>query len=142
MLEVIYSSPELRSFRFDFMLYPRSEEEAVEVMNIISRFRFHQAPEYMQNSGGFFLIPPSEFDIKFYYNGQENPNIPKIQTCVLETIDIDYAPNGFSAYEVPQETFPSEGRTGTPVAMRLSLAFRETEIITKQLIKDQQPLVF
>jgi len=138
MLEVIYSSPELRSFRFDFMLYPRSEEEAQEVQKLIDRFKYHQAPEYLQNSGGFFLVPPSEFDIKFYYNGQENPNIPKIQTCVLESIDVDYAPNGFSAYEIPQETYPSSGRTGMPVGIRLSLAFRETEIITKQLLKDQQ----
>ena len=113
------------------MFYPRNEKEATEVQKIIHKLRFHQAPEIDSNSQGFFLIPPSEFDIKFYYNGKENINIPKISTCVLTTIDVDYAPNGFSAYEVAGETYPSTGRTGMPVGIRLSLGFKETEILTK-----------
>jgi hypothetical protein len=101
MLEILYTSPEFRSFRFDFMMYPRSEQEATEVQNLINRFRFHQAPELVKGSGGYFMYPPSEFDISFYYNGQENPNIPKVSTCVLESIDTDYSPGGpFSAYEI------------------------------------------
>jgi hypothetical protein len=112
-------------------MYPRSEQEALQVQNIISRLRFHQAPELVSGSGGFFLYPPSELDISFYYNGSVNPNIPKISTCVLETIDVDYAPNGFSAYEVPGESAASVGRTGMPVAVRLSLQFKETEYLVK-----------
>lgn len=131
MLEVIYSSPDFRQFRFDFFFYPRSEKEAYEVQMIMDRLRFHQAPEIAKESNGFFLVPPSEFDLKFFYNGKENPNIPKISTCVLENIDLDYAPNGFSAYEVPGESTPSLGRTGMPVAIRMSLQFRETEYLTK-----------
>ena len=135
-LEVLYTSPQLRQFRFDFMFYPRSTREAVEVQRILDRLRFHQAPELLgsENSGGvggFFLVPPSEFDIKFYYNGRENPNIPKISTCVLTNLDIDYAPNGFSTYEVPNQSTPTTGRTGMPVAIRLSLEFKETEMLTK-----------
>ena len=64
------------------------------------------------------------------YNGIENPNIPKISTCVLESIFTDYAPNGFSAYEVPGQ-LAERGGTGMPVAIRLTLQFRETEIMTK-----------
>lgn len=135
-LEVLYVSPQLRTFRFDFMFYPRSTKEAIEVQKILDRLRFHQAPEILgpENSGGvggFFLVPPSEFDIKFYYNGQENPNIPKISTCVLTNLDIDYAPNGFATYEVPNEQDPYKGRTGMPVGIRLSLEFKETEMLTK-----------
>ena len=132
MMEVLYSSPQLRTFRFDFMFYPRSESEAKEVYDIIERIRFHQAPEYLKNSGGFYLIPPSEFDIKFMYNGEENPNIPKIiGSCVLQSIDLDYAPNGFAAYETVGDNSPKKGGTGTPVATRLSLTFKETTIVTK-----------
>lgn len=137
MLEVLYSSPQLRSFRFDFMFWPKSEEEAREAQKIIDLFRFHQAPEILPNSGGFFLVPPSEFDIKFYYNGRENPNIPRISTCVLETIDIDYAPNGFSAYEVPGRPLPEMGGTGMPVGIRMSLQFKETIILTKAFFKPE-----
>jgi hypothetical protein len=130
-LELIYSTPSFRSFRFQFMMYPRSEKEAQEVLDIINLLKFHQAPEILSRTAGRFLIPPSEFDIKFYYNGVENPNIPKISTCVLESIDADYAPNGFAAYEVPGENTPSKGKTGMPVAIRLDLQFKETEILTK-----------
>lgn len=137
MMEVIYSAPEFRNFRFDFMFYPRSRIEAKEVQNIIHRIRFHQAPEVLGNSsagglGGYFLVPPSEFDIKFFYNGAENPNIPPISTCVLQTVDVDYAPSGFAAYEVLEDGgAPKIGSTGMPVGIRLGLVFRETQIITK-----------
>jgi hypothetical protein len=134
-LELIYSSPAFRQFRFDFMFYPRSEKEAIEVQSIIETLKFHQAPEILNQGagglGGFFLVPPSEFDIKFYYNGSINPNIPEITTCVLTQIDTDYAPNGFATYEKPGKLKPSFGGTGMPVAIRLSLQFMETQIITK-----------
>lgn len=131
MLELLYQSPQFRNFRFDFMFYPRSEKEAAEVQRIINRLQFHQAPEIRKEYTSFFLVPPSEFDIKFYYNGVENPNIPKISTCVLEAIDVDYAPNGFSSYEVPGQNSPKVGGTGMPVGIRLGLQFKETEIMTK-----------
>jgi hypothetical protein len=136
MMEMIYASPKFRTFNFSFLFYPRDEKEAAEVQNILERLRFHQAPEIKSNSGGFFLVPPSEFDIKFYYNGGENPNIPPITTCVLKSIDIDYAPDGWSAYESPADFGkPKLGRTGMPVAIRLVLGFEETEIMTKDSYK-------
>ena len=131
MLELLYSSPSFRTFRFEFMMYPRSEKEAAEVQKIIGRLKFHQAPEYVKGSSGYFLVPPSEFDIKFMYNGKENMNIPKVSTCVLTGIDVDYAPNGFAAYEVFGDGKPSLGGTGMPVGIRLALQFKETEILTK-----------
>ena len=94
-------------------------------------------PEVLGNNsagglGGYFLVPPSEFDIKFYYNGTENENIPSISTCVLQTVDVDYAPNGFAAYEVLEDkNVPKWGSTGMPVGIRLGLVFKETQIITK-----------
>ena len=136
MLELLYSKPSFRTFRFEFMFYPRSEKEGKGVQDIIERLRFHQAPEVAQNgTGGFFMVPPSEFDISFYYNGQINPNIPKISTCVLTQFSVDYAPNGFSAYEVPGEA-ATKGGTGMPVAIRLSLQFKETEIVTKTFLRE------
>jgi hypothetical protein len=130
-LELVYTSPALRNFRFDFMFYPSSPGEAEEVNNIIQRLKFHQAPEILPGSVGYFLVPPSEFDIEFHYNGQINPNIPPISTCVLTSIDMDFAPKGWVAYEVGAETTPSWGKTGMPFAIRLSLSFQETEVMTK-----------
>ena len=128
---MLYQAPNFRTFQFDFLFYPRDEKEAYEVQKILERFRFHQAPELLEGAGGF-LVPPSEFDIKFYYAGAENNNVPQISTCVLTTIDMNYAPNGWQAYEVPGENTPSLGRTGMPVAIQLTLQFQETSYLTKQ----------
>ena len=125
----------MREFQFDFMFYPRDEKEALEVQKIIERLRFHQAPEFAKMSLSSatteaFLMPPSQFDIRFYYGGSENINLPPISTCVLKSIDVNYAPNGWSAYEVPGEP-ASLGRTGMPVATQLTLQFQETTYLTK-----------
>ena len=130
LIEVIYTSPALRTFRFDFMFYPESQTEAFAVQKIIQLFQFHQAPEIAPGTGGYFLVPPSEFDIEFYYNGTENVNLPSISTCVLTSVDIDYAPNGWSAYEIPGEN-ARMGGSGMPVATKLGLEFKETSIVTK-----------
>lgn len=140
-LELLYTSPSFREFRFDFVMYPRSSKEALEIHKILNRLKFHQAPQlYTVGAGAlgnFFMIPPSEFDIKFYYNGMINPNIPPISTCVLTSIDTDYAPNGWAAYEVPSNNgVPVLGKTGMPLAIRLSLSFQETEILTKDYFND------
>ena len=137
MLEVMYQGVALRKFNFSFSLWPRSEQEAIEVQKIIGMLRFHQAPEIKKNSGGFFLIPPSEFDIAFMYNGKVNPNIDAISTCVLTNIAVDYTPKGFHAFEsIGSIDNPQLGKTGMPVGINLSLSFLETQIITKEYYKD------
>ena len=141
MLELLYTSPSFREFNFDFMFYPRSEKEAEDVYNIIHLFKYHQAPEISQGTAGFFLTPPSLFDIDFYYADRKNPNLPQLASCVLTRIDVDYAPNGFAAYEenpsrdnneFNYSTQPKIGGTGTPVATRMTLHFKETFIHTKE----------
>jgi hypothetical protein len=130
LLEMIYRSPNFRTFQFDFMFYPRNVREAIEVQNILERFRFHQSPELVKGAEGF-LIPPSEFEIVFYYNGKQNPNIPAIATCVLTNTTVNLAPNGWSALEVPGFDEPLLGWTGMPTAIQLTMQFRETTYLTK-----------
>jgi hypothetical protein len=132
MMEIIYQSPSMRKFSFEFKMYPRNVKEAQELNSIISKLKFHQAPEILKGSKGFFLVPPSTFDIEFFYNGQKNPNIESISTCVLESIDLDYAPNGWAAYEVFGEPTPSNGKTGMPVVIGMTLSFLEMEYMTKE----------
>jgi hypothetical protein len=135
MLELIYSSPDFRSFQFEFFFYPRSKDEALEVQKIIQLFRYHQAPDITASGG--LLIPPTNFGIQFYYAGKENPNLPAILNCVLESMDVNYAPNGFSTYEEYGENQPSIGGTGMPVGIQLSLNFKETQYVTKETIRQE-----
>lgn len=137
MLELLYSSPDFRSFNFDFMFYPRNKKESTEVYNIINTFKFHSAPEIKPGNAGFFLVPPSVFNIQFFYNGKLNENLPLISDCVLTDITVDYAPNGWASYEMFGDNNPSVGGTGAPVGIRMSLQFRETVILTKGLHLNQ-----
>ena len=52
-----------RAFQFAFTFAPRSQEEALIMMNIIEAFRFHMMPEL--SLGGNMLLAPHEFGISF-----------------------------------------------------------------------------
>lgn len=117
--EVLFSTRPQRQWMFEVFLVPRSENESKIVKQIIQSLRFYAAPEI--SNSGWFYIPPAEFDITFFWKGKENQNLPRINTCVLERIDVDYAPeNTYSTF-----------RNGHSVAVRLSLGFREVEILHK-----------
>ena len=122
-VEVLFATRPQRQWMFEVFLAPRSESESKTAKKVIDTLRYHAAPEL--GTGGFYFIPPAEFDITFFRQGVENLNLPRINTCVLEKIDIDYAPQG-GVYS----TF----RDGSPVAIRLSLGFREIEIVHKRRV--------
>lgn len=127
-VEVVYTTTMLRTFIFRFLMAPRNEMESVNMLSIIRTLRFHSAPEINTRAtgGGVGLtwIPPAEFDISFFHRGTENPFIPRINTCVLERIDVDYHPFGKYA------TFTN----GHPVAVTVDLAFKELEVVHKQRV--------
>ena len=122
-VEVLFATRPQRQWMFEVFLAPRSAHEAKTAAEIIRTLRYHAAPELALN--GFAFIPPAEFDITFFRQGVENLNLPRINTCVLEKIDIDYA---------PQSGVYSTFKDGSPVAIRLSLGFREIEIVHKRRV--------
>lgn len=122
-VEVLFATRPQRQWMFEMFLAPRSETESKTVKNIIDTLRYHAAPEL--GAGGFYFIPPAEFDITFFKQGIENQHLPRVNTCVLERIDIDYA---------PQSGIYSTFKDGSPLAVRLSLGFREIEILHKRRV--------
>lgn len=134
-VELLYSHPELRTFQFAFDFYPQSIAEAQTIDEIIRLFKYHSAPEIQANSAGRYFTPPGSFDIEFMYNGIPNKNIAKISTCVIDGIQVNYAPNGFSAMEVnPGDSNANKKGDGMPSHINLTMTFREMEIITKDLL--------
>lgn len=128
-VEIVFATTRQRQFVFEILMAPRNEEESENIKQIVQTLRFHSKPELMGQGfqvagipvGVPLYIPPAEFDITFFNKGVENTNIPRISTCVLERIDVDYAPTGvFSTF-----------RNGHPVAVRMSLGFREVEPLHK-----------
>lgn len=134
-IEVLFSTTPQREFTFEFLMAPRTESESYTIDAIVKTLRFHAAPEVTNSATilgapistgnvNLFYIPPAEFDISFYKDGVENTKIPRINTCVLKAIEVDYAPQG------PYATFSN----GFPVATRLSLVFKEVEPLHKRRI--------
>ena len=120
-VEILFSTTTQRQFTFEVLMAPRNEKESITIKNIIQTLRYHAAPEISLATLGLTFIPPAEFDITFFHKGEENTNIPRISTCVLERIDVDVAPQGAYA------TFSN----GYPVAVRMNLGFREIEMVHK-----------
>lgn len=128
-VEILFSNVAQRQFTFELLLAPRNERESIAIKSIVKTLRFHGAPEINTGIGGgglgFTWIPPADFDITFFNKGVENLNILRINTCVLERCEVDYA---------PASGIYSTFRNGHPVAVRLSLGFRELEPLHKQRI--------
>lgn len=127
--EVLFNGVAFRTFNFTFRFVPQSEAEATNVRNIIQAFRFYQAPEIVRSTAGRFMLYPSEFDIQFYSNGQENLWLNRISTCALTESSVNYTPTGqWSAHrQAPDGTAPG-------VCTELSLTFQELELIDKQRV--------
>jgi hypothetical protein len=129
-MELIYSSPVLRKFVFDFRLIPRNSDESTAILDIIRDFKFYSAPELLFGSGGRYLIPPSQFEIEFFNaDGTRNKKLFKTKKCVLTGVSVDYTPNGYATFA-----------DGMPVEIRMQLSFQETSIISKTDIKDSTEL--
>lgn len=124
-VELLFKTIQNREFLFDFKFVPRNKSEAETIIKIIQAFRFFAAPEIPSNGSGRYFIPPSEFDIQFMVGSSPNLNLPKISTCVLQGIDVNYGSAGqWTAF-----------KDGMPVEIAMQLRFKEVEIMHKELIK-------
>jgi hypothetical protein len=126
-LQVLFRGMGFRSFQFDFVFTPYSKEETETVRKIIEAFKFAAAPNIKTTKyfgQGLFMEVPYPFKIEFFYKGKPNPYVHRIGECVLENINVDYGPNGWSTFN-----------DGSPVQIKLTLQFKETVIIDKNRIR-------
>ncbi len=122
-MEVLFKEIDFRTFQFDFLFTPKSEAEAATVREIIKKFKFHHAPEIDKETGRYYIVP-SVFNIEYYFEGNTNDNLHKFALSALETVAIDYSPQGWVTHD-----------DGMPVQTRMTLQFKEMEVMTKQRIE-------
>ena len=124
-MEVFFKDIDFRTFQFDFLFTPKNADEAKTVQAIIQAFKFHAAPEIQStaSAGGRYYVVPSVFEIQMYKDGQPNLNVNKYGVCACETVNVDYAPQGWVTHD-----------DGMPVQTRMTLQFKEMEIMTKEKI--------
>jgi uncharacterized protein YcfJ len=123
--EQVFKGVNFRSFSFDYKFFPRNSDEAQNIMRIIRQFKYHMHPEF-KDSNNFVYIYPSEFDIFYYKNGEENLNLHRHTSCVLTDMSVNYTPNGMF------NTFAD----GMPTQIDVTLSFRELALLTKDKVKD------
>lgn len=124
--EVVFTAMDLRTFQFDFTFTPKSAAEAATIREIIKLFRKHAAPNMYEKGAGRYFDVPATFQIEYMHLSKRNENLHKFAPCALQSIVVDYAP------EVGWVTF----NDGMPVKTRLTLMFKETEILTRQKIEE------
>ena len=134
--EMMFSGITFRSFNFDFIFRPRTGDEIKEVDHIIRAFRRYSRPSFIGGSlGNSVMQYPHEFQIEFLTSDTEkldqeayteNEHLPRIKPCVCERVSTNYTPNGvWAAY-----------KTGSPVAITMSLGFKEKELVMQDDISD------
>ena len=118
--EALYNTPTQRTFSYTFDFWPRNQDEAQAVENIISIFKYNSAPGLTEGAGLF--VTPNYFKINYMYNNGKNPHLHKIGACFCTDVSVDYSPDGqFTTFE-----------SGQPVHTRLTVSFLEDRIITKR----------
>ena len=142
-IELLYTSPVLRKFTFDFRFVPRNKTESEVLfgketasrsnlidLGLINLLKYFSAPILVENAGGRYYVPPAQFMLEFWYNDPTNSvkinkNLFKTKRCVLESVNLDYGPNGFAMHY-----------DGAPVEVRMQLTFQETVMLDREAIKE------
>ena len=139
-MEMMFSGVSFRDFQFDFTMRPRNEDEFQKIDKIIKMFRENSRPSWQGGKlGKSFMNYPMVYRIEFLTAVKSgspsdtesesyvtNPNIPKLKTCVCDSVTTNYAPqNMWTAHQ-----------NGVPVAVTLGLHFQETELVMAQDVNE------
>lgn len=116
-IEVMFSEPGVREFRFNWVLVPRNERESRIIKEIIWQFKKASAPEL--NKSGWFLDVPHVFKIEYKTGSKSNHWLNKMKACALRSINVNYTANG--SYSTLED--------GAPTAVALTLDFLELKTI-------------
>jgi len=122
-MELMFEGIGRREFSFEFNFIPKDAKEAKDIQKIVKEFKLHMASNFTDETFREMEIPDL-FNIKYMFKGDENTHLNKISTCALETMDVSYGGDRFIAYE-----------DGAPQTTKMTLKFKELEIITKKQIE-------
>ena len=118
-------------FRIRLKMIPKSNQEAIEIRNIVKAFKFNMLPEFEDgNITGRKLTVPNTFDISYMFVGKQNEYLHKIGTCVLENMNVQYGGDRYRTFD------PDATGSPPPVETSLTLNFKEMEMMTRERVRD------
>ena len=113
-VELLFNSPQLRSFNFTFNLSARNSRESQEIKQIIRLFKQGSAPR--RTVKGYFLRTPLIYQISYINNAY---NLNRFKECAMTSFQTDYTPNG------NYSTFSD----GTMTQYKIQMSFTELDPI-------------
>jgi hypothetical protein len=116
---MLFKSPTLRQFAFNFAFVPSNKEEAMDVPEIIKFFRMAAYPSL--HTGGIDYVFPDAFRIQFL----ESRHMIKIPEVVCISVNVTYNPNSISYFRLDN----------LPVEIQLQLQFQELMPIDQSLVE-------
>ncbi len=125
-MSVQFTGVGFRQFTFSYKLIARSENESVQITNIVRTLQKYMAPKYFGSSQTGFIYP-DEFFISLATPLQQH--MFKFLPCVLTDCNVTYNSEGQAFFE----------KTNAPVSVDISLTFQETKIITRDEIERLEP---
>tara|TARA_B100001113_G_C21117416_1_gene625957 strand:+ start:1832 stop:3187 length:1356 start_codon:yes stop_codon:yes gene_type:complete len=98
-MELLFSSPALRPFNFNFLLSPRNRFESQMIVKIIRFFKQGMAP--IRSESNLFLKSPHTFQMQYLRRGGEDHKfLNRFKECALQSLGVNYTPNNnYSVYE-------------------------------------------
>ena len=118
-MELLFSAPSLRPFAFNFLLAPRNDGEAQSIRSIIRFFKQGSAPQ--RSPSTLFLKSPHTFRVRYKHrgsNGEDHPYLNTFKECALQSVSVQYTPNG---------SYATVGENGAMASYQMSLQFQELE---------------
>jgi len=123
-----------RNFSYNFVLIPKSVEEARVIEEIVQEFKLAMHPEFIDATQSFRRMKmPNLIDITFHSHGGHNNFINKISTCYLKSVNVTYGGDRYTAHE---PTVGINGRGSPPQRTSIALEFSELGILTKEDIRN------
>jgi len=112
----IFENVDPRTFTFDWVFQPKTQEESIKLREIINQLRYYALPK----PNGLILELPHEFNLAF----QGTEFLYAFSRCVLSNIEVSHAPNGFNVFTT----------IDAPQSVALSLTFKEIFPLNKTVI--------
>lgn len=124
-LELLFNSPTLREFTFQYRMSPRGQDEAKMINNIIRFFKQGMAAKKQEGKSGagaasYFLGTPDVFQLSYRTKDDSMiKGVNRIKTCALVGFSMNYTADGtWAAYD-----------DGQPVSVIANMSFKELEPI-------------
>lgn len=131
--ELLFNGVNLRVFKFAFTFTPRSKKESERALRIIRQMKMSMSPKKGgetagSQGGGIMIGAPDVFLLRYLHSGKDHPFLNSFKPCALTDFNVNYT--GSNTYATYAD--------GTPVHMKVSMTFKETNPVYLEDYEDAQ----